>query len=163
MVSQVPGSKADDLARMDFDALRLVPVDCRYEASTVRQIGPLARRVLVGVDHNPSRWEVQKAAPDWLGIGATTHWCAMASFHRAGLGCAQCLHPTDDPRDGPIPTVAFVSFWAGLMLATYFIRHAAGENIEPAHQQIFMTPLRPERPWRSPVAPRADCPLCTIA
>jgi hypothetical protein len=157
--SQIPGPKAADLATLDFGLLRIEPICLRYEAATMAKIGELAPSTLVGVDDIPTRWEVQKAKPKWLSVGATTHWSAMASFHRAGLPCAQCLHPLDDPGNAPIPTVAFVSFWAGLLLATYFVRHAANEPLSPTIQQTYFSPLRPESPWRSPVALRLECPL----
>jgi hypothetical protein len=67
----------------------------------------------------PTRCAVQQAMPQWLVIGATTYWSAMASFHSEGLGCARCLHNEDEPGDGPIPTTACVSFWAGLLTAAY--------------------------------------------
>jgi hypothetical protein len=124
------------------------------------ELGQFAPRVLVGTDDIPVRWQVQAEKPPWLGIGATTHWAAMASFHREGLGCARCLHPRDEPTAGPIPTIAFVSFFAGLMLSCYFIRTVAGERVPPNEQYSYMSPLRPEHIWRSPVAVRADCPTC---
>jgi hypothetical protein len=62
-------------------------LDVRYDGN-VRQILRLPPAMLVGVDGIPTRWDVQRANPDWLAIGATTHWCAMASFHEAHLGCA---------------------------------------------------------------------------
>jgi hypothetical protein len=35
---------------------------------------------------------VAKLPPQWLVVGATSHWSAMAPFHSEGLGCARCLH-----------------------------------------------------------------------
>ena len=67
---------------LTIDALPL-----RYD-ERMRHILHPARAVIVGVDDIPTRWEVQRANPDWLTVGATTHWCATASFHEAGLGCA---------------------------------------------------------------------------
>jgi hypothetical protein len=152
--------KATALATLPLGGLVVQPVVGRFSSATNSAILPLAPAVMVGVDHIPTRWEIQKANPKWLGIGATTHWSAMASFHSPGLACARCLHPVDDINDAPIPTVAFVSFWAGLLLATYFVRHIAGEHLSPMHQQIFFCPLRPETPWWSPVARRAECLVC---
>ena len=123
-------------------------------------IGEFAPSVLVGVDDIPTRWNVQEEYPRWLGIGATTHWAAMASYHQRGLACARCLHPRDDPATGPIPTVAFVSFFAGLELACYFLRTLAGEHVPPSEQYTYLSPLHPGRIWRSPVAVRVDCPTC---
>jgi hypothetical protein len=156
--------KADDLvALFTGTGLKLAAVAMRYEPITVKKIGPLAPSVLIGVDHIPTRWLVQQAGPAWLGIGATTHWSAMASFHEEDASCAQCLHPTDDPNDAPIPTVAFVSFWAGLLTASYFLRHVAGETIQLGEQHIYLTPLRPESPVRGVVPFRRGCPTCATS
>jgi hypothetical protein len=157
--SMIEGCKASTLASMDLSGLQLKPVPIRYDRQRATTIGPLAPRVLIGVDDIPARWEVQKAMPKWLGIGATTHWSSMASFHVDGLGCAGCLHPTDDKSNAPIPTVAFVSFWAGLLLATYFVRVVGGESLPVDHQYTYLTSLRPELPWYSPVAKRQECPV----
>lgn len=151
-------AKAEILRDIGFDKLSIEGVSLRFEPSTAAAIGQFATCVLVGVDHIPTRWEVQRAAPHWLGIGATTHWSAMASFHQKGLACAGCLHPRDDSNHARIPTVAFVSFWAGLLLASYFVRHALGESLSPEEQYLYLTPLRLEAVWRSRVAIRSGCP-----
>lgn len=153
-------SKAHDIAGMLGNGLNFVPFVQKYEPAQLKNITPLAPVVVVGVDHIPTRWAVQQAMPEWLVIGATTHWSAMASFHSKGLGCAYCLHNKDDPGEGPIPTVAHVSFWAGLLAATYIVRHAAGLAIPATEQQIYLTPFRPENPFRAFVAGRNDCLIC---
>jgi hypothetical protein len=154
--------KAEDLALACAGTnLIIEPVNERYD-----QDGPdsikLGSSVLVGVDDIPTRWFVQRANPKWLGIGATTHWSAMASFHEAGMGCAECLHPVDDPSNGPIPTVAFVSFWAGILTATYFLRHLGGQPAPANEQQIFVTPFRTENAVRSGVPRRRECQSCVM-
>ncbi|MBI3528367.1 MAG: ThiF family adenylyltransferase [Betaproteobacteria bacterium] len=151
--------KVTAIAGLDLGGLKLQPVETRYDLETQSLLRPLASNVLVGVDDIPTRWLVQRDSRGWLGVGATSHWSSMASFHTEGLACAGCLHPTDDPNDATIPTVAFVSFWAGLLLATYLVRAASGEMVPLRHQQIFMTPLRPEQPWRSSIVKRLDCPV----
>jgi hypothetical protein len=159
--SRLKQFKAHDLAAvLTGSGLTIEPVPKRYEAGQLPVLLPLAPSVLVGVDDIPTRWAVQRARPAWLGIGATTHWSGMASLHAAGLGCAECLHPTDDPTNAPIPTVAFVSFWAGLLTASYFLRHRAGEAIPMSAQQIYLTPLRPEHPTLSAVPKRLGCVSC---
>ncbi len=152
--------KAHDLAQMLAGGLRFQPLPQRYEPALLDSIAPIAPTVVVGVDHIPTRWAVQQAMPAWLVIGATTHWSAMASFHSEGLGCAHCLHNADDPGDGPIPTTACVSFWAGLLTAAYLARHAAGQAIPANEQQVYLTPFRPMRAFRSAVVLRQDCPTC---
>lgn len=148
-------TKAEMLASAMPEGVTLKAVNARYDENS----GLLAPRVLVGVDHIPSRWVVQRAKPGWLGIGATNQWSAMASFHTPELPCAGCLYPLDDPSRARIPTVAFVSFWAGVLLATYFLRSLSGAVIMPRSQQTYLTALRPELPWRSPVVRRDDCPV----
>jgi len=162
-LSDVGSSKVKHFERLDLKGIRLRPIETRFDRDTARQLRPLASVVLAGVDHIPSRWAIQREAANWLSIGATSHYSAMASFHIPGLPCAGCLHPHDDVQDGPIPTVAFVSFWAGLMSAAFLTRHLAGESFSPKEQQIYFTPLRPEgSAWTSAVEWRADCALsCT--
>lgn len=158
--SQVFEQKVDTLMGIDLGDLRLQIAPLRYDEDSADRLAPFAPRVLVGVDHIPTRWLVQQMQPRWLGIGATTHWGAMTSFHERDLACGRCAHPRDDAGDAPIPTVAFVSFWSGLLLAAQFVRSAAGEAVTPREQQAYLTPFRPESIWRAPVALRQDCPIC---
>jgi hypothetical protein len=159
--SRLKTPKSHDLAAvLAGSGLTIVPVPSRYEPSELGSLLPLAASVLVGVDDIPTRWLVQRAGPGWLGVGATTHWSAMASFHTDGLGCAECLHPVDDPGNAPIPTVAFVSFWAGLLTASYFLRHHAGKPAPIGEQHVYLTALRSEHPSWAVVPPRPGCPSC---
>jgi hypothetical protein len=158
LASQAEEEKAISLADTLGGGMALTPVVARYEFGS--PVEPLAPTVVVGVDDIPTRWAVQRTNPDWLVVGATTHWSAMASFHRAGLACAQCLHPEDDPGDALIPTQACVSFWAGLHVVAYLVRHAAGAAIPASEQHIYLTPFRPESPYAGEIPARADCPTC---
>src|SRR5437660_1931897 len=79
--SRVGEPKAGHLASLDLGRLRIVGVPLRYVERTLADIGSLAPNVLVGVDHVPSRWAVQHARPHWLGIGATSDYSAVVSFH----------------------------------------------------------------------------------
>lgn len=159
--SRCDNAKANDLATiLAPQGFHFTPVKLRYEPGTAQSLMPLASTVVVGTDDIPSRWLVQHSSPALLVIGATTHWSAMASFHRAGIGCAQCLHRQDDPGNAPIPTVAFVSFWAGLMVAVYVLRHASSPAPAEGEQQMFVTPFRPERPTVSAVPIWRGCPTC---
>ena len=160
--SQLGAQKAKDLEEMcTGSGLVIEPIPKRYEPKQVEAIA-LRELALIGVDDIPSRWLVQRAKPTWLGIGATTHWSAMASFHVPGVGgCAQCLHPVNDPTDAPIPTVAFVSFWAGLLTAAYFLRSKSGGLRDGVtEQQIYVTPFRPENPVWAAVPTRSGCVTC---
>ncbi len=160
--SRVGTGKADHLASLDLSSLKVLAVPLQYDAKNIEAIGPLAQSVLVGVDDIPSRWAVQAARPQWLGIGATSHYAAMASFHSAGLACAVCLHPRDESGTQPAPTAAFVSHWAGLWLASMFARHASGLPLSRDEQYVWTIMLQPGSPtavWHSPVSPRANCPI----
>lgn len=156
--SDVGSPKVNILADRLREILVFDPLRLRLEAATSHLILPGAR-VMVGVDDIPTRWLAQSRDPAWLGIGATGHWSAMASYHVPGLACARCLHAQDDPILATIPTVAFVSFWAGLMLFAYFVMGLSQRESTWA-QQSYVTPLRPEHPWRTPILKRASCPLC---
>jgi hypothetical protein len=164
--SRMAEFKGNDLARWAasgaLGGLHLTPVVARYDAALADGLAPQTPAVLVGVDDIPSRWVVQAQRPEWLGIGATTHYSAMASYHTARLGCARCLHPVDEPGAGAIPTVAFVSHWAGLWLATMFVKARTGIPLPDVQQSVFMTSVRAESPasiWYAPVPPRDGCVL----
>jgi hypothetical protein len=105
-------TKVETLCSFATEDLRLRPQARRFEEG-----GFLAQRVIVGVDHIPSRWSVQRAARGWLGVAGTSHFAAIASEHLPGGPCAGCLHPVDDPTEGPVPTVSFVSALGGTLLA----------------------------------------------
>lgn len=162
--SRVPQPKAQDLVHWLRDTgLDLTAVETRFDNQHISTTALVAPSILVGVDHIPSRWFAADVARRrreyWLGIGATTHYSAMASFHVRGLPSARSLHPVDDQGADVIPTVSFVSHWAGLYLASLFARHAAGEPLSPTLQSVFATLLRPDLPsavWWSPVNGRAD-------
>lgn len=134
-----------------------------FVATTVDTCGPLAPYTLIGTDDIPARWVAQRCATAWLGVGATTHFETSTSSHAIGESCAGCLHPRDD--DGPnvpIPTVSFVSFWAGLALVVRFLHEVAGKPYPPEQQHLWLSALRigdPEAAWWSPVPGRSDCPV----
>lgn len=157
--SQLGSSKAANIARQDLGSISVSPVETRYERSSDHKPGKLMPVVLVGVDHIPTRWAVQHSRPIWLTVGATSHFLAMCSFHTPELPCAGCLHPRDDPSNDPIPSVAFVSYAAGLMMGARHLYRLGTGRLPSDEQQFLFWPLRPEKPWRSVVAPRIDCPV----
>lgn len=152
--SAVGALKVDDLASHARAAITLAPRPRRFVAGEA-----LARQVLIGVDDIPSRWTAQATEPDWIGVGATTGFAVQVSEHQPGEPCAGCLHPQAAVASGPIPTVAFVSFWAGLLLTARWLRRLAGA---PApHAQSYFSPLRPEG-WAYAglgLAVHAACPV----
>jgi len=161
--SDIGQNKAQLMARHATPTLAITPFPERFQLETGTPYLPLSPAVLVGVDDIPSRWEAQRAAAGWLGVGATSHYEASSSTHNPGQACAGCLHPIDDPlATAPVPTVSFVSFWAGLALAVRFLRHRLGVPYPGAQQHLWLAPLRMDSPLGAcwfPVAPRTDCPV----
>ncbi len=157
--SRLESPKAVELSQYATGNFSIQPVIARYGAETAAKLAPLADAVFVGVHDIRSRWEVQREWPKWLGIGATTHFTAMASYHTPDLPCAGCLHPIDDPTRDAIPTISFVSFWAGLWQVSLYLRYLANDRSLKRDQQFYFSPLRPETLWYSPVQRRSDCPV----
>jgi molybdopterin/thiamine biosynthesis adenylyltransferase len=160
VVTDIGSKKVFVIAKHFSPNLRLQTISDRF----VRELskgGKLAPRVLVGVDDIPSRWEVQKSAQAWLAVGGTSHFNVSSSVHNLGEPCSGCLHPVDDPAGAnPIPTISFVSFWAGLAMAVRLIRETVANPYSTNRQHLWLTPLRMDLPhaamW-SPVAVRRDC------
>ncbi|PYY13062.1 MAG: hypothetical protein DMG60_22690 [Acidobacteria bacterium] len=120
--------------------LRLQPIAERFDERLFSE--PLAPRMLVGVDDIPSRWHAQRQAPGWLAVSGTSHFNVSSSAHRKDQPCSGCLHPFDDPGGlNPIPTVSFVSFWAGLAMAVRLIREGLAIPYSKDRQHLWLTPL----------------------
>ena len=151
--SGVGRAKVEDLARHGH-SLEIQPVVERYREGQF-----LGAVVLLGVDDIPSRWAAQRQRPDWLGVGATAGFAVQISSHDATTPCAGCLHPVAGDTDGPIPTVAFVSFWAGLLLAVRLLFRQEDRIL--VGDQTWFSPLRPEG-WsyaKMGLSAHADCPV----
>jgi hypothetical protein len=133
--------KVDILASVSRGGLEMTGVEALYDETTREQLGPLAPRVMVGVDHVPSRWLVQSEEPQTLVVGATEGFEALVSFHRPGLSCAGCLHPTQPPDEATrtVPTISFVSFFSGFFQALLLAELANG--YEPGGQVIRVLPF----------------------
>lgn len=121
--------KVDILADLATGNLRIVPVARMLDEEAIAEFC-LAERVIIGADHIPSRWVVQRHCRGWMCVGATTHFTAMVSEHNPQGPCAGCLHPRDD-SEGPalLPTISFVSMLAGTLQAYRAYAHAVG--VEP--------------------------------
>lgn len=160
-------AKVDVVMKKCRPAIQLRPIPSRFigESSATSALAP---KVLVGVDDIPSRWTVQKLVRRWLAVSGTSHFSVSSSEHRPEQPCCGCLHPVDDPTGAnPIPTVSFVSFWAGLAMAVRLLRDALGRPYSDDRQHLWMTPLRMDLPHAAiwlPVASRRDCPIgCTAS
>jgi ThiF family len=164
--SDVGAAKVHVAAQRCGPNLLLEPIVGRYPGENLNN-GNLAARVLVGVDDIPSRWKVQRFAPGWLAVSGTSHFNVSSSAHAIGEACSGCLHPVDDPGVNPIPTISFVSFWAGLTMVVRLIREALGRPYPPNQQHLWLTPLRMDLPhaaiWSGVPAIR-KCPvLCSAS
>lgn len=93
LASALGALKVDTLAAMDLGGITVVPYPTRYTWESLVMLRGHAPAVLVGVDHIPTRWTAQRAHPEWLGVGATSHHSAMSSEHSRGGPCTWCLHP----------------------------------------------------------------------
>jgi hypothetical protein len=149
--------KAANLASHAPDGLSLEAVERRFGASDV---DGAAATILVGADDVVVRHLAQRSAPDWLGIGATSHFEVRVTEHRVDGPCAGCAHPHTPPMPAmPIPTCAPVSFWAGLQLAVRFLRSAVGGfDLDDSYATYY--PLT--RPGVDEVGPcqfHPECPL----
>lgn len=137
-------------------AFRIHPENRRFSIGQTLRHGD---RVIIGADDIQSRWQVQRSRPRWLGIGATSHVEVSCSSHRDGEACGACLHRIDEPNNEPIPTVSFVSFWAGLALAVRLVRDVSGAPYGAERQHLWLTPLRMDErrlSW-SPVVAHPEC------
>lgn len=122
--------KTDALKGFATSGIHITGIEKRFDKELAQSLCPIAPRLLVGVDHIPSRWAVQQAArgpSSWVCVGATSHDLVFVSTHPPGSACAGCAHPRDEEVAGEIPTISFVSFWAGLLQALALIAEAAGK------------------------------------
>jgi len=119
-------AKVRTLADLASDELGVEPVERRLDEGLATR-ARLRNHVLVGVDHIPSRWTVQRHSPGWICVAGTSHFTAMVSEHEPGTPCAACLHPRDDPNAPMrLPTISFVSLLAGTLQAHRLLAHALG-------------------------------------
>jgi|SRR5579884_3419804 len=129
--------KADVLRDRTATRFDVQPVKGRFDERSGASFEPLAGRVLVGVDDIPSRWLVQLRNPQWLCVGATSHFFAMTSHHSPSSPCAGCVHPRDEAGPDVIPTISFVSLWAGLLQARDLFARAMHRPLEPRTQYCY--------------------------
>jgi hypothetical protein len=156
--------KAHTLAGSATHAIEITACPYRFDADHREQIGALAPRVSVGVDDIPSRWAVQCEWPEWLCVGATSHLEVRVSAHAWPGPCAGCAHPSDEEIIGEIPTISFVSYWAGVLQARELLAAAAG--ISPTAPIYWCSPFGLANeygltPWA--LAPRRTCPVACPA
>jgi hypothetical protein len=131
-----------------------------FDDMTAPCLAPLAPRLLVGVDHIPSRWAAQRAAAGWVCVGASSHDFVMVSAHSPGSACAGCAHPRDEDIAGDIPTISFVSLWAGLIQALELI--AAAGRPPPSARTTHVWPFGLDNPRGIHHLAQAPAPGCPV-
>lgn len=138
--------------------LKVCPVPSLF---TETDLESLRGRVMVGVDHVPSRWLLARGRYDWMSVGATEHFNVQSSVHYPFSGCPGCLHPHDEAGPEITPTIAHVSFLAGLLQAVNLIADVAGAkaSLQSSQRYIFTNGFgRTSDEIRSGVFVRRDCP-----
>lgn len=160
-------SKAAHLEGLSTHAIRLIGIERRVGGpESLAGIDPLAEHVCVGVDSVEARWQIQRLAPGWLGVGATTHAVAMASEHWPGTPCVGCLHSDIEPLQQRLPTISFVSLASGALLA-YRLLSSAVAPTRRAESTIALNVLNlaADQPVvTEPIPPTSRCPVrCAAA
>jgi len=130
--SQVGLHKVAHLRGATAKGVEVDGVELLFNDKTRDRLLPLADRVLVGVDDIRARWWVQEAEPQWMAVGATGNHLAQLSVHVPGGPCAGCVHGVPLPPQ-TIPTISFVSFWAGLLQACALL----SDLREPANVSVY--------------------------
>jgi hypothetical protein len=156
--------KVAQLSDFTTDAVRITGAGTLFDEDALRDLGALSPRVLVGVDDIPTRWFVQRQQPEWLGVGGTSHCFVVVSDHRPGQPCTGCVHPIDDDQPlEEIPTIGFVSMWAGLLLAAALLEPDAARR--SSTRRIEAHPMGLYGPAAVQMLPQAHnprCPVCGI-
>ena len=152
--------KVEHLESLATKDLEIRGVASLYTKETREAFLPVAKRVLVGVDDVEARWWVQEAAPQWLAVAATGNHLAQLTIHVPGSPCAACAHHRPlQPQT--IPTISFVSFWAGLLQACALISGSS------TPRNILAYPFAlggPSGTQTFPLVTNPECPLnCSAA
>lgn len=161
--SVIPGAKVQLLSEWQQPGFVIGGVEIPLTEETTASLRPLAPRVFVGADRVPARWQAQREWPGWLCVGATDDFFAQVTEHSQSVACAGCAYP-EAIANPPlyIPTISFVSFWAGLVSAARFVRQALGLPYGAGEQNFSLYgPARMDGPawaWNA-LARSRSCPL----
>jgi hypothetical protein len=148
-------SKVDQLEGAATADLEIEGVPILFTKNTRNSLLPLAQRVVVGVDDVEARWWVQEDNPAWLAVGATGNHLAQLTIHLPGGPCAACIHAVPLPPQ-TIPTISFVSFWAGLLQACALLSSSSRSRNIMVHPFALGGPSAPTA--FTPV-PNPACPI----
>jgi molybdopterin/thiamine biosynthesis adenylyltransferase len=160
--SMVGLSKIQMLEHWHTADLRILGHQDRVTPELLAEVGSLAPRVLVGTDNVETRWLVQGTWPKWLAVAGTAGFMVMVSEHEPGQPCAGCLHPASESGLDNIPTISFVSYWAGLLTVVRLLRRHASGPASPDRQETEMWPdrLDERNGYRfRPIPAIARCPV----
>ena len=158
--SDLGQAKVSVLEGYSRDGLQISGIQGRFDDSWPSLLGGLAPRVLIGADQIPARWAVQRAAPPWLQVSGTSHFLTMSSSHHPEGPCAGCAHPKDEQGDDPIPTISFVSLWAGILQAVDLLNDISGQETAGFYTICSPFGLSGTRPLiRRRLTPAPNCPI----
>lgn len=135
--SQLGMRKLDVLACRGTERVQVGGTAALLTKGTAAMLRPFAPTVLVGVDNIPSRWLAQQEAiASRMIVGSTDHFFVFDDEHVPGSPCAGCSHPRSERTSGTIPTISFVSMWAGLVQAALLVSRrqpgrATGVYVQP--------------------------------
>jgi hypothetical protein len=150
-------AKAKRLADLTISDIEIEAVERRFVRDDILVA---RRRILIGADDIRVRHFVQEARPDWMAIGATGHDEVRITEHEPDESCAICAHPhVSAVGVDPIPTIAPISFQAGLRLVSRALRFAAGAPTPSERRYATYWPLQPGASAIGGTPAHPDCPL----
>jgi molybdopterin/thiamine biosynthesis adenylyltransferase len=141
--------KVDALTESSSGDLTIRGVKARLTPQSLCEIAPLGERVVVGVDNSKARWLTQEQWPAHLYAGATSNHEAVLTTHHPGEPCVGCAHPDPLPEGEIVPTISFVSFWAGLLQACALLSEL--DRPLPARRVTVYPFALGERTWSNAV------------
>lgn len=164
--NRCPYVMVDELGRPKVNAvgdllpvrIRLTPIPDHLSGETCASV-PLGSAMVVGADDISVRHLAQRLDPDWLVIGATSHFLALVTEHPLGEPCAGCSHVRLGDEIAVIPTWSIISFWSGFLVALRVIGRAMGHPYPPSRRVTNFWPLRPESVFEHELAFSRDCPV----
>jgi hypothetical protein len=158
--SDVMTAKTDALQKTSTGLLTIKGTRGRF-AATGEQL--MADHVAVGVDDIRARWWVQESWPSHLYVAATSNYEAVVTTHHPGQACAGCAHPEAAAPRSEIPTISFVSYWAGLIQACALLADLSGES-DARRITVYLFALG-ERTWwtASRLTPVRGCAIACPA
>jgi hypothetical protein len=134
--------KVDTLEHWGRGGFEIVGHREMVDEPALARIGPCASQVMMGTDNAEARLILQRSWPAWLGVAGTAGFMAMVSEHEPGQPRAGCLRSLTENVPGDVPTVSFVSYWAGLLAAMRLVRRRLLGSVLPAEQMTVMWPDR---------------------